>query len=97
MAVEWAVFVAVLRVCHAEVDVLVSGMAFREMVVQHGTHPRKCQGDDHQQGEGSYCKVLPAAQPRDIGLAVAKRECIGAAVVSRRVAGVWGPANSRRQ
>ena len=72
VAVEWAVIVAVLRVCHTEVDVLVSGMAFREMVVQHGSHPRKRQGNHHQQGKRRHSKVLPGAQPGDIGLTVAR-------------------------
>lgn len=61
VAVEWAVIVAVLRVCLAEVDVLVAGMTFREMVVQHGAHPRKRQGNDHQQGKRRYNEVLPGA------------------------------------
>ena len=95
MAVELAEIVTVIRVCRAEVYVLVPGMAFREMVVQHGTHPRKSQGHDHQQGKRRYSKVLPRAQPGDIGLAVAKCGCSGTAVVSRHVAGVRGTANSR--
>ena len=72
VAVEWAVIVAVLRVCDAEVDVLVSGMAFSEVVVQHGAHPRERQGNDHQQGKRTHSKMLPGAQSGDIGLTVAK-------------------------
>ena len=97
VAVGWAEIVAVPGVWRTEVDVLVSRVAFREVVVHHRPHPRQEKRKDHQQRHGGYSEMLPRSQRGAVIQVALPRGRAGAEGEVRLAAGVSSAASSRQQ